>query len=346
MPWRRTYDSRSFREAYIRELPSLKEVTEAAERLVRSILNPWRRDIHLVCSRLKDTESALEKIREKSYSDPENQLTDKIGVRVITYYAEDVDRVVERLSEEFEVDATRSVDKRLQLNLRAFGYRSVHLIVKLKGHRATSPEYAALAGRWFEIQVRSILEHSWAEIEHEVVYKSGIEYPDDVKRRFAALAAALEQAEIGFAALRRERDRLIDSHKANYEGGGGRGIPIDAARPIALLEVIWPRNEGWRRAEGEGTPFPPRIEVKCVAALKAAGVNTGESLYRTMKSAAFRRMVRRFCGFETLDFSGASHLALVTITVAMRSRRVFEEYFSDMTQYPGVIALFQKRRHS
>jgi ppGpp synthetase/RelA/SpoT-type nucleotidyltranferase len=334
----------SFREAYLREFSSLREATEAAERLVRLILYDWRREIHLVCSRPKDPESACEKVREKSYSIPKEQLTDKIGLRIITYYQQDVDRVVERLSQEFEVDPARSVDKRRQLNLRAFGYRSVHLIVRLKGHRATSPEYTALAGHWFEIQVRSILEHSWAEIEHEVVYKSGIDYPESVKRRFAALAGSLELIETEFAALRSERDSLIDSHKTNYQGGRGGRIPLDTARLIGLLEAEWPGNQGWRQAEKEGRPFPPRMEVKCVAALKAVRVNTAEKLRRTMKNGAFRRMLRRFCDSETIGISGASHLALVTIAVALRNRHVFEEYFSEMTEYPSVIALFQKER--
>jgi hypothetical protein len=57
-------------------------------------------------------------------------------------------------------------------------------------HRGRGDEF--LRKRWFEIQVRSLLEHAWAEIEHEIVYKSGITQPDAVRRRFAALAGSLE----------------------------------------------------------------------------------------------------------------------------------------------------------
>jgi ppGpp synthetase/RelA/SpoT-type nucleotidyltranferase len=72
------------------------------------------------------------------------------------------------------------------------------MIVRLKGPRSKPPEFAFARGKWFEIQVRSILEHAWAEIEHEVVYKSGMEFPGQFKRRFAAIAGLLEMIDKDF----------------------------------------------------------------------------------------------------------------------------------------------------
>lgn len=123
---------RSFIAKYRKGLPELHRRSYIAERAVREAIDIPLLDIHAVFSRPKDPESLRMKLIEKSYSDPESQVTDKIGVRVITYYSTDVDKVVEAIKGRFEVDLKRSVDKRQKLGLRDFGYRSVHLIVRLK----------------------------------------------------------------------------------------------------------------------------------------------------------------------------------------------------------------------
>jgi len=94
-----------------------------------------------------------------------------IGVRVITYYQDDVDRAATALEEAFEIDEARSIDKRRQLQLRQFGYRSVHLIARF-GSKDKDPARAPFRSSWFEIQVRSILEHAWPRSKHEVCYKA------------------------------------------------------------------------------------------------------------------------------------------------------------------------------
>src|SRR5580704_18168352 len=110
----------------------------------------------------------------------------------------------------------RAAAKRVELGLHDFGYRSVHLIAKLKQGQVLSGQYQPLRDNWFEIQIRSILEHAWAEIEHEVVYKSGIIFPEVVKRRFARLAGMVELIGDEFLNLREERSRLVEEYKHRY----------------------------------------------------------------------------------------------------------------------------------
>ena len=127
----------------------------------------------------------------------------------------------------------------------AFGYTSVHLVVRTKGSLSTSPRYPDLRNKWFEIQVRSILEHAWAEIEHEVVYKSGIDYPVLIKRRFARIAGAIELLEAEFLALRNHQQVLIGLYKNRYDKGHDGAVEIDSVRLIALLECERPQSLGW-----------------------------------------------------------------------------------------------------
>src|SRR5262249_10940698 len=147
--------------------------------------------LHLVSCRAKDPSSLKRKLRLKGYTNPEKQLTDRIGLRVITYYSDGVDQVVDKLARSFTIDAKNSVDKRKQLSVEEFGYRSVQLVAKAKDPGSRHLKFAGLKDIWAEIQVRSILEHAWAEIQHAIIYKSQIKYPDTVLRRFAALAGTL-----------------------------------------------------------------------------------------------------------------------------------------------------------
>ena len=159
------------------------------------------------------------KLAEKGYKQPKRQLTDLIAARVITYYKDAVPIVVKALSDALEIEPHKSVDKREELEAVEFGYTSVHLIARTRGGWSTSPKYFALRDKWFEIQIRSVLEHAWAEIEHEVVYKSGIEYPASVKRRFARIAGAIEILEDEFVALRDYQEQLIEEYKRRYLAG-------------------------------------------------------------------------------------------------------------------------------
>ena len=184
---------------------------------------------------------------------------------MITYYRDHVPIISRALRESLEIDASKSVDKKLKLEIDdKFGYTSVHLIARTKGSWATSPKYSALRGKWFEIQVRSILEHSWAEIEHEVVYKSGIDYTSHFKRRFARLAGAIEILEDEFAALRDYQITLISLYKEQYLNKQYLDKEIDSVRLLALLECERPSSLGWRKASEIGTPFPAHIENTCI----------------------------------------------------------------------------------
>lgn len=90
-------------------------------------------DYHVVTARCKDLDSLRVKLRSKAYRRPSVQVTDKVGVRVVTYYENDVSPVVRALRNQLEIDEHKSGDKRLSLGLREFGYLSVHLIARTPG---------------------------------------------------------------------------------------------------------------------------------------------------------------------------------------------------------------------
>ena len=143
-------------------------------------------------------------------------ITDISGVRVITYFPDTVDQVASLIEREFEGSSRRSVDKRAALDPDRFGYLSLHHVIRRKTDRAQLGEYKRFAEYSLEVQTRSILQHAWAEIEHDLGYKSGSDVPRELRRRFARLAGLLETADEEFTRI---RDDL-----RNYEERVGEDI--------------------------------------------------------------------------------------------------------------------------
>lgn len=154
--------------------------------------------VHSVRARIKAADSLAAKLArpDKTYHHLWD-VTDLVGLRVITYFEDDipvVGRIIEGL---FDVDYQHSVDKRSG-DIR-FGYRSVHYVCRLPGFPADQHP----APR-FEIQVRTVLEHAWAEIEHDLGYKSRDAMPAPARRRLHRLAGLLELADQEFSAIRHD----------------------------------------------------------------------------------------------------------------------------------------------
>lgn len=179
--------------------------TDKAAVLIEDILVRNGINFHAVTARTKDRASLERKVFKPGSSYHElRDITDLSGVRITTYFEDDVDRIVEIIEREFSVDRENSVDKRLRLDPDRFGYLSAHHVVTLSKTRSELPEYSFFDGRKLEIQTRSILQHAWAEIEHDLGYKSEQEIPLKTRRRFSRLAGLLELADSEFLAIKDE----------------------------------------------------------------------------------------------------------------------------------------------
>ena len=128
-----------------------------------------------VTARVKEWRSLRSKSRKRRpdgmlmYPHPWQDIHDLIGVRVTTYHSTEIPRIIEALTEVFEV--RRSVDKTAQTRVSgSFGYGSHHLILRVPPARV-APVLQAYAGREFEVQIRTVLQHAWAEFEHDIRYK-------------------------------------------------------------------------------------------------------------------------------------------------------------------------------
>ena len=114
-----------------------------------------------------------------------------MGLRIITFYTDDVDKVAAIVQQLYDVDWSNSIDKRKAHELTSFGYNSLHYICRLK--EGSAP---------FEIQMRTALQHVWSAIEHDIGYKGAVKLPPEYRRQFSRLAGMLELADDEFSRLR------------------------------------------------------------------------------------------------------------------------------------------------
>jgi ppGpp synthetase/RelA/SpoT-type nucleotidyltranferase len=219
---------------YDSQFRTLNNLSHSVKSLINTLLTSENIIAHTVSSRVKEKESLSNKIDKKDKYTELNEVTDIVGIRIITHYSDDVDKVATLLEKEFDIDNENSIDKRKILDPDRFGYLSLHYISELNKERLKLAEYKQFKGIKFEIQIRSILQHTWAEIEHDIGYKSKAEVPREIRRQFSRLAGLLEIADSEFVNI---RNSLNDYEK--YVGDtilvSPKDINIDA---ISLYQFI------------------------------------------------------------------------------------------------------------
>ena len=176
-----------------RELrPSLQQLAEEATALLRQALREQGVYVTAIEHRVKTEKSLTGKLELKGAKYKSiDDITDLVGLRVITFYTDEVDKVAVIAKGLFDIDWQESVDKRKLHELDAFGYNSLHYICRLR-----------TGGPRFELQMRTALQHVWSTIEHDTGYKGDVKIPREYKRQFSRLAGMLELVDEEFSRLR------------------------------------------------------------------------------------------------------------------------------------------------
>ena len=172
--------------------PTLEQLSEKAYDLLRRALRKQGIYVTAIEHRVKTEKSLAGKLELKGAKYKSiDDITDLVGLRVITFYTDEVDKVAAIAKRIFDIDWKESVDKRKLHQLDAFGYNSLHYICRL-------PE----GGPRFELQMRTALQHVWSTIEHDTGYKGDVKIPREYRRQFSRLAGMLELVDDEFSRLR------------------------------------------------------------------------------------------------------------------------------------------------
>ncbi|OMQ34814.1 RelA/SpoT domain-containing protein [Ensifer sp. 1H6] len=200
----------AFRDFYDMNRDTLTGAVSSFKTLIRSLVLS-QQDIALasVDGRLKDREECVSKFtrkyraaleQSKTEYEIKDNITDVLGIRVVVLYEDDVERVRQAVLNEFEVLEVTDKIAQVEGTESSFGYKGLHLDLKLNENRAALPEYRLYAPFSFELQIRTVVQDSWSIIDHKIKYKKSI--PSSLKRRINTLAALFELADREFLAIR------------------------------------------------------------------------------------------------------------------------------------------------
>lgn len=202
------------KEWYIKNRPLYKDLASKVESIIKEVLNQKQITYFSISSRAKTLESFMDKSQKDKYKEPISEIMDFAGIRIITYVKSEVKECCSEVEKLFDIDKDNSLDKGNELGTEKMGYRSVHYIANLKNDRLCLPEYSAFRDKKFEIQVRTILEHAWADISHDRNYKFNGVLPEEIQRRFALVAATLELSDREFDSIALE----LSKYEKEVEG--------------------------------------------------------------------------------------------------------------------------------
>ncbi|MBM4041870.1 MAG: hypothetical protein FJ290_25510 [Planctomycetes bacterium] len=202
----------------------------------------------IVQTRAKSVASYAEKVQQKvrkyrlldAQGKPLHPVTDLCGGRVITLTRPEMEAMCGFIEEHFDIDRANSLDKGKALKISEFGYRSVHYIVRIRPDAFPTRDVpVTLSGRdlravgnlWAEVQVRTVLEHAWASVSHDMCYKGAFKTPEKWERELARVAAILEDADDAFC---RVQDGLA-AYEASY---GAYMTEAQIREKIKQLELV------------------------------------------------------------------------------------------------------------
>ena len=232
-------------QTYAAMQPELQKATDRYVALVTTLLDDAGINYLSITGRAKSVASFAAKAARSVdgkpvFADPLTQITDQIGIRVITYLHSDVAAVADLLAVELEVLDDRDMGQETA-NEGQWGYASRHLLVGQRAGESTEVPRNA------QVQIRTVLQHAWAEFEHAIRYKGTI--PEDkapnLDRRFTLAAGLLELADREFSMIRDELQSTIADRQPESDAGDPRISSQDLATFLAGEYA----DAGWSRAD-------------------------------------------------------------------------------------------------
>lgn len=165
--------------------------------------------------RIKDDRSYLFKAlyRKKNYPNPLENIEDKIGTRIVVLKSDDIKIVQNRILEaNFWVSkVTKNIDQEIEDKPNIFDYQASHIVVKpLESSKNIPAEL--INSLTCEIQIRTLLQHAFAEVSHDSTYKGPYKNDKEILRRLAKAMALMEATDDYFCNI----FSMISDEKRHY----------------------------------------------------------------------------------------------------------------------------------
>lgn len=236
-------DKNDLRKKYDEVIPFYKRAAQNTIEALKIFLEEEKISYLAIPSRIKEFDTFCNKVTSKNYNDPFKENTDFAGIRIILYYPKDIELVSNLINREFEIIESENKAETFQVN--EFGYRSSHFIVRIKKPWLAAPNYRGLDDISVEIQVRTILMHAWAEIEHKLQYKSTVQVPRELQRKLFLLSAKFEEADGQFQDLKGDIDTYRNkvAEKIAATGTFDTSLELNLDTLNALFKYSYPHMD-------------------------------------------------------------------------------------------------------
>lgn len=330
--------------------------------LVRSLLAGSDYGFAMTTGRVKDREESIKKFARKYLGDLEeagtpyeikDHITDLIGLRLVCLYEDEIEPIAALVRAQFETLGVTDKIAQIEGTENAFGYKGLHLDLRLDAVRSAMPEYVPFAPFRFELQIRTIVQDSWSALDHKIKYKKSI--PPALKRRINTLAALFELADREFRHVRDET--LAEIEKARVEDNAADAAEAgDAPVDLAAEAVVEPRQFAalnafrfLRIAQHFFADFefePHKVDGFTAEIIRhQPGISRGKFNFYLRENIGLVRRYRAFVvaqGLKPFNAFTAIRLCLYAgdaVTFSGMVNSMIRETFDGWRQGPGAIAL-------
>lgn len=184
-------DQETILKTYKSICPILENIKEQLSQSIKEALLDCP-NIDRISFRVKTEKSFTDKInlqtkdKQLKYKLPFRELQDLIGGRVVVYYKSDIKKIETELEKNYNrVEKIKIVPD----DEKEFGYEGIHYILFIPNHIYNPHLDNINIPYFFELQIKTLYQHAWAQSEHGLGYKPSVELPKVVKRKLAFIAA-------------------------------------------------------------------------------------------------------------------------------------------------------------
>lgn len=235
-------DLNEIEDEFKSKLPVYSKLCQEALYIIESGLGKTNIKIHEISARVKKCNSFLAKVKGKELKEPFKDIQDIVGIRIVCLFLSDIPKICAIIENNFDL---LSEDNKIEnTDVSTFGYMSNHLIVSIK-KKYHGARYENIVGVPFEIQVRTISQHSWATISHYIDYKTKTAIPKELRKDFHALSGLFHVADTHFEMFYKESKKSSEKKSEEFKKDSpnlDQDINLDSLQ--AYLKMKFPdRNQ-------------------------------------------------------------------------------------------------------